>query len=256
MHEEIRHEKKPVIKLATSNHDDVSSQITDLTTINSLLRKLQKRHSLLTAHFANKWQPASTMLLEINLDEKYLVIDEFCPLQVNEESANGTKIRITGSNAGVSITFDSHIIDASEKNGNPYYKIPFPESIEYCERRQAHRVPVNISNPIKINFINQNDTLMHGELRDISLGGFSARLKDPIIENLEIGDLIPKCILQIPATGRIVCSAELRRKFEVLGTGIIIYGFMFDEMNPQDRRELEQLVAKMERNLMKMMKRD
>lgn len=253
LNEEIRLDNKPKIKLVQENNSD--DMIDDIDQIENALNKLQKQHTLFTAYINGKNHPCSSVLLETNREEQYLVIDEFCPKEINRKIAINDTVNISGSNAGVTINFSSKILAIAEQNDNPYYKIPFPQAIEYCQRRETHRVPVGITDPVKVVFVTEDNVLLHGELRDISIGGFSARLNHSIIEDFQPGDKLPKCILQMPKGSRIVSSVEIRRKFVNVGSGLPMMGVMFTNINKQDRRVLQQYIAKLERDLMKHMKR-
>ncbi len=241
------------IKLVNSSATD--SLLSEPERIEEILNKYKKKHALLTVEINDKRELCSSLFLEVNLHKQYLVIDEFCPNDINNNIKKNDYLTISCNNSGTYINFNGKILDVSEEEGAPYYKLSFPDVIEYSQRRQSHRVPINISSPIKVVFNTQNNLLMHGEIRDMSLGGFSARLNPPLVERFKPNDKIPKCIIQMPDNGRIVCSVEVRRMYINPSSGIPMMGCKFTDMNKQDRRSLQQTVAKLERDLMKHIKR-
>lgn len=249
----VRNKKKPAIKLIDKQLDN--SLVLDSDEIENILLKTEKNHALLTVEINENKNLHSSLILEVNTRQNYLVIDEFCPKQVNQSIAKGDKLDINCNYSGSSLRFLSEVLDSSEHNGNPYYKIVFPDVVEYSQRRQAHRVPVSISSNMKVTFTTENGSLMHGLIRDLSHGGFCARLNPPLVERFKPNDSIPKCIIQMPDNSIIVCSTDVRRMFLSTSTGIPMIGCRFAEMNAIDRKTLQQNIAKLERDLMKQIKR-
>ena len=241
--------KTPEVKRITNMDQD--SLIMDAEIIEKEMEKLQTKHTLLTVEIGSHPQYYSSLILECNARNGYLVLDEFYPDDINANIILGEQLDISSNNAGVSIRFVGEIEDIAEKRGAPYYKIGFPDIIEYSQRRQSHRIPVSLSAPIKVIFNTSNDMLLHGELRDLSLGGFSCRLTPPIMERLKPDDEIPKCILQMPDHSRIVCSVDVRRVFVSNTSGVPMLGCKFLNMNTPDERSLQSIHAKMERELMR-----
>ncbi len=253
LNEDIHLDRKPEIKLVhESDSDDL---VRDVDQIENILKKLLLQHTLFTAYVNGGAHPCSSLLLEMSQDKQYLVIDEFCPRNMNKDIRIKDRINISGSNAGVTINFSSQILDMAEQDGNPYYKIQFPKVIEYCQRRQSHRVPVGISDPVKVIFVTENNLMINGELRDVSLGGFSVRLNHSVSDDIQAGDELPKCILQMPKGSRIVCSVEVRRNYTNAGSNMPMMGAMITDINKQDKRVLQQFIAKLERDMMKHIKR-
>ena len=202
---------KPDMKLI--NEKQAESLVLDSKKIENILNKTQKSHALLTVQINDNKNICSSLLLEVNSRENYLVIDEFFPKEINQTLNLNEKLDISCHYSGSSLRFLGEILDVSEQNSSPYYKIPYPDIIEYSQRRQSHRVPISISSPIKVTFTTLNNALVHGELRDISYGGFCARLNPPLIERFKPNDQIPRCIVQMPDSSLIVCSIEVRRMF-------------------------------------------
>ena len=245
--------RKADIKLIKDNIGE--SLVLDEDEIDTALSKMEKNHALLTVELNDNKNICSSLILEINTRENYLVIDEFYPSSINNEIELGNSVDISCNHSGSYLRFVSKIIDKAEVNGNPYYKIPYPDVIEYSQRRQSYRVPISLSNPIKVSFTSQNNNAAHGVIRDISFGGFCARLTPPLNERFKPDDYIPKCVIQLPGNGVIVCSIEVRRIFLSTSTGIPMMGCRFVQMNPADKKTLQQSVTKLERDLMKKIKR-
>ncbi len=237
------------------NDKPVDSLVMDQEEIENILYKMQKNHALLTVEMNDGKILSSSMILEINIREQYLVIDEFFPKRLNKQIDINDNIEISCNHTGSSLRFMSQILAIAEKDNAPYYKIPFPDIVEYSQRRQSHRVPISMATPSKITFTTENNSVIHGILKDISYGGFCARLTPPISERFKPGSHIPKCILQLPSAGVIVCTSEVRRMFVSNGSGIPMMGCQFGDMNGPDRKSLQQTIVKLERELMKQIKR-
>lgn len=245
---------KPNLKII-DDKKPIESLVMEQDEIENILYKMQKNHALLTVEMNDGKTISSSMILEINIENEYLVIDEFFPKQINKHIELNDNIEISCNHTGSSLRFMSQIIAIAEKNNAPYYKIPFPDIVEYSQRRQSHRVPISMATPSKITFTTENHSIIHGILKDISFGGFCARLTPPIPERFKPGTHIPKCIVQLPEAGVIVCTSEVRRMFVSNGSGIPMIGCQFGNMNGPDRKSLQQAIVKLERELMKQIKR-
>ncbi len=101
----------------------------------------------------------------------------------------------------------------------------------------------------------ENDVLLHAELRDISLGGVSARINSPTTDALNVGDEIPTCIIHTPEGKKIVSSLEIARIEEGSSSQSLRVGARFIHISATDRQELSRLIAKLDRENVKKLKR-
>ena len=87
------------------------------------------------------------------------------------------------------------------------------------------------------------------------MGGVSARINSPVTETLAIGDEIPACIIHTPDGKKIVSSLEIARIQEGTSSQSLRVGARFIHIAATDRHELSKLIAKLDRENIRKLKR-
>ena len=232
-----------------------SISLTTIDDINLLLKKIFNHHSLLTISFEESDIYYGSTIIEINRDENYLVIDELYPEEGHQLIEVGKKIKITTQYCGALVYFSTTIEAIGSNDKAAYYKINIPESLEYHQRRSTYRVSTSISSPIPVNLVNKDEVLISAELRDISLGGVSLRVSPPQHITIEEGDYIPTCLIQVSDEKKILSSLDICHVIELKESGSLRVGAKFAEISKIDQREVEQLIATLDRAIIKKIKR-
>ena len=250
----------------SENKDDSSSgqkmpvqstsfRVENRSEVESLLKKLNKNHTLLSIRLGDNNKTFGSMLLEINLEQDYLVLDEIYPRHEIKKSLLNCKLAIDAQLDGIELEFRAQIQAIAEQEGVEYYKVSFPKSLFFYQRRASFRVGVGISTAIPVALSTIDDVLLHAELRDISLGGISARINTPVAGNFEVGQEIPTCVIQTSDNKKIVCSLEIARIEAQDNAQSIRIGARFIRLSSSDRHELSRFIAKLERENIKKLKR-
>lgn len=223
--------------------------------IQTLLSKTCKTHTLLTVVFDGINKEFGSMILEMNTDRNYLVLDELYPRNGINFPLLNEKLLISTQLEGIELSFSGVVEAISEKDGDEYYKVAIPKKLYYRQQRETYRVPISISTPLSAALSTEDDVLIHAELRDISLGGLCARLTTPAGEFLTTGIEIPTCIIQTPEGKKIVSSLEIVRVEETQPLRNQKIGARFISLGKADRYELSRLIAKLDRENIKNIKR-
>jgi len=234
---------------------NTSYRIKSKDEIQSFLTKLYKNHTLLSITVGKSNKVFGSVVLEVNMEKSYLVLDELYPRDEVRSSLLDQTISIETQIDRILLRFSSTIKAISEKDGAEYYKVKIPKYLYHHQRREYYRVPISISHPLPANLSTENNELLHAELRDLSIGGLSARLKSPPLEQLIIGDEIPTCIIQMPNKRKIVSAIEIVRIDKTKRLKNIQFGARFVGLNNADQRELSQAIAILDRERIKNLKR-
>jgi len=245
---DVAEDSRPGLEPETINES--TSVITTRTQIYRLLNRIFERHQLLTAELEHDDTQYSSMILEINEEEGYMVLDGFYPKIPAGIVAVKSGISAYTFLSGVEINFTSTIEAIADHTGEPYYKVPVPGKLLYFQKRQFLRVPVSMSNPIRIVLSDNRSLVSNGELRDLSVGGFSARLK-LIEQRYSIGDHIPGCMLYMPGDCRIFCAVEIRQVEPATATAPPRIGARFLDMRNSDQKIVEKFIAETDRSLVR-----
>jgi c-di-GMP-binding flagellar brake protein YcgR len=232
-----------------------SYRIKSRTEINSLLGKLLKYHSLLSIRIDDNPRTFGSMILEMHSEKRLLVLDELYPRNELKKSILKNKLSIEAQHEGIEIQFKVQVEAIAEKDEIEYYRVSYPDNVFHFQRRTSYRVNVGISDSVPVALSTENDILLHAELRDISLGGVSARINSPTTEVLAVGDEIPTCIIHMPNGRKIVSSLEIARIDEGTTSQSIRIGARFIHIAAADRQELSKLIARLDRENIKKIKR-
>ena len=229
--------------------------LTQRDEIVSLLNKINSKHSLLTIVLNTAEECFGSTILEINKEENYLVLDELYPIQGHELIKVGTEISLNAHHAGAFVNFTNTIEAIGSNDDAAYYKISIPGEIEYHQRRNTYRVTTSMSEPIPVNLVNEENVLVSAELRDISLGGVCLRLNDSSHVTFKDGDHIPTCLIQVSKDRKILSSLNICHVEKINETGSLRIGAEFGSISKFDQRELEHLIATLDREIIKKIKR-
>ncbi len=247
--EEIAPKKEPV------KQQKQITQIKRDDEIKALLKKIYQKHTLLTISIGSRDSYYGSTILEINHDNNYLVLDELYPQDGHELLETETPIIINTQYAGAFVRFKTRIDAIGGNDKAAYYRIPIPDSIDYHQRRNTFRVNTSIAETIPVNLVTEDEVMIKAELRDISLGGVSLRVREIPHVDLETDQHIPTCLIQLNEDKKILASLDICHIEQMSETGTLRIGGRFSSISKFDLRELEQLIAETERAIIKKIKR-
>ncbi len=220
-----------------------------------LLKKIHSKHSLLSILIKPHEEYFGSTIIEINNDENYLVIDELYPEEGHRKIEIGSQLSFNTQYSGASVNFSGTIEAIGENEKAAYYKIIIPKEVEYHQRRNTYRIAPNVNDPIYVNLVNEDEVLIKAEIKDLSHGGICLRINASPHLSINNGDLIPTCLIQVDKNRKILSSLNVCYVGKNKETGSIRIGAQFAEMSKIDRRELEHLIASLERAIIKKIKR-
>lgn len=239
----------------TDQTDLESIRLTTPDDINHLFKKIYSKHSLLSATVESSNECYGSTIIEINDDEHYLVIDELYPIEGHNKVDVGTNLSFNTQYAGAFVNFIGTVDAIGENEKAAYYKISIPEELEYHQRRNTYRIATSIRDPIQVNLINEDEVLIKAELRDISHGGLCLRVNASPHVSIKSGSHIQTCLIQVDKRRKILSSLNICHVEMIKQTGSLRIGAEFAIMSKADRRELEHLIATMERSIIQKIKR-
>ena len=234
---------------------NTSYRITSQSEIKALLEKLLVNHTLLSIRLDNRSRTFGSMILEVNNQQNYLVLDEFYPRNEITESLTGNHLLIETKLNGVDIRFKTFVTAVAEKDNTEYYKVSYPTYVHHHQRRATYRANVGVSDSIPLALSTTDNVLMHAELCDISLGGIHARIKSPMFDKLSVGSELPTCIIQGHNGKKIVSSLEVVRIEQNQAPRLPRMSAKFTRIAPRDKHELARLIATLDRENIKRLKR-
>jgi c-di-GMP-binding flagellar brake protein YcgR len=238
-----------IMASTTQEKDKLNGQfeaITSTTRIANLLQPLLQKRSILNVSLSGKNEKFSTALLQINSDNSFILLDELVPRHGNNVVTPSTDLFISAQISGIDLNFKSKIIEVGSNKGVALYKVAFPDTLNYHQRRKAFRAPVGPAHSYAITIKVPTGQHYEGELHDISVTGMCVRFPQKTI----LPDKWPKqttCEIHLP-TGK-----TLNAQFRVChiakdGSGKCIYlGGLFLQLDKSQQRTIEKFVIELQR---------
>ena len=224
----------------TGHHIQTPEQIV------SLLSQVHRAHSLLNIRLPDSETSFSSALLGIYDEHGFVVFDELTPRAGHRLLLQSHQMRVSGRLDGVELHFKAQLLEAREKGGVAYYKVAMPKSIYYRQRRQDYRVPSHAANirfhALRGRGINQ---VVRGHAHDLSRSGIGVLLEENV--DLMQGEVLASCILNIPGTGEISFSLEVRYCATSRSGAATRMGGRFCEIEPESQRKIVQCINDLER---------
>ncbi|HEX4975382.1 MAG TPA: PilZ domain-containing protein [Pseudomonadales bacterium] len=219
-----------------------------------LLNEILKAHILLNVSplgYDSDNKQASTMLLQTEPEQGFLVIDELSPREKNQEINSGSQLKIDGSIDGTHFSFTSAVQKILLDSDNiRSYQLVYPERVSTELQREAYRVNISVIKQLKVALYSQKDnTPLIGYLRDISSSGFRVEFKGKPEKQFSSRDAISKCVIHFPDDTRVECQAKVMHVGYNPDLDIYKLGCKFAELPGQSQRAVNRFINDMQREI-------
>jgi c-di-GMP-binding flagellar brake protein YcgR len=221
--------------------------ITSKSRIAAVLRPLLQKHSLVTATLGDSRKYYNTVLLEVDTEGQFLVLDELHPVEGHRLAATNKTLTLFTQLEGVNVNFTVKIIEIGSANNVAFYKMDFPESIRYRQRRSDYRVPVSSALSIPVEISSSNKESLTGELHDISAGGVCIRFPRKSSLPIDKTDEELQCAITLSDGKTIrsafrICHIALQEPANTL-----LVGGCFRQLDKTQHRAIERYVVELQR---------
>jgi len=238
---------RPEAEETISDHEEIATRLSLLLTSRATLGvSIEEGHEVYLSR-----------ALEIMPEAGYLVLDELTPAEGHRRLRSGSRLLVTARSRGTLLRFFCEVQDIAEDHGMAYYRLRWPRLIGMQQRRHHFRVFVPLSQRLPVLLSTDEDVCIQGELRDLSVSGFSARLPEQLTVRLVAGQVLPSCRLTLPELGQLIVPVELRyldpprdqrRSLRI--------GGRFLRISTQTERQLQKMVRAIEREAQRRGQRD
>ncbi len=230
-----------------------------------LLKRLENKHTPLKISFDAVADRYTSMVIAVNYKEGYFLLDEITPRWGDDLMAKAVPFNFESYHDGCRISASR--LQASGRairDGAPIYRVPFPESLHFLQRRKFYRAPVRRSLLIKVrigtypetdalheqeNPAQQEPVWVHeGLLRDLSAQGCQVDIEGDLSNTLEKNILFPVCHIIFPNGDLIDLSMFVRHIGYDEDKNISSLGCQFDELEPQKEQKISFVVTELQRD--------
>jgi c-di-GMP-binding flagellar brake protein YcgR len=239
--------KELILPPDNSRKNSAHELVTTQQQITDLLREVIDDRHLVTVNIKGSEEPYNSALFELNPEGGYVLLDELIPREGNSRLSQEKSLSVKACVNGVILTFPAEIQEASDDNGVPFYKLAFPEAIDYKHRREYHRISPPLDKAVTVHLLTTQGRLVSGELRNLSLGGLCVRLSRQASVGIRVGDIISRCVIALPNQKKIITSLEIRNYSGWQTKTSRRVGGRFIELSKADQEELQQFVLSWDR---------
>jgi len=234
-------------KVHYNNHYDI---VDNELKIYNLLKPATGIQNSLTVSIPNSEDNYRSELVNIDLNNKHIIIKKIDSRPVHDELLKHKSLLINCQYNGSDIKFSTSLIGLSGIN-NSEYIIKFPKTVRFLQRRNSHRVHISLATSISACFVNNNGEKFEGQLRDISTNGMRVQFTKMPVAVFHDHRSFPDCKIVFPDNDDIriefnVCHSQPHKTKK----GCTIGG-RFLELDGYQKRTIEKFIATLERKALR-----
>lgn len=232
-------------------HENNIERISSTELVAGYLRRLKDAHILLKVTIPNHSEICNTILVIINENENFIVLDKLHPESGHKAFMRENRCAIEAQHQGISMGFTAELEKLIDHDDSPAYRIRFPKEMLYHQKRSAFRAPLGARNEIKVMLSSEDGSEHAGTLCNISTGGFCVNLRKKTAEKLEVGEIFDTCRFTTNTGISIESAAEVRNIKIDDNKKSYRAGMRFVEISPQELRAVQRFVLTLEREQIK-----
>lgn len=221
--------------------------IEDPVKIRGLLDRIQANRGLLSIRIPSVAGTFNSMILEIDPENRWIMLDELHPEEGHAKFVAQKKLSVFSEFDGVDIRFDSTLSEVGSQSKIYFYKIHFPESLKYFQKRSAYRVRVLRATEIPVIIMVADGEYSKGSLYNISSGGLGIKFTRSLPKAFERGQVISECEIRFPDGEKFVCALEARHMMSIRNNDHALLGARFIKLNTVQQRTINRFIASLER---------
>jgi c-di-GMP-binding flagellar brake protein YcgR len=218
----------------------------------ALLKRFMGRHTTLSVSLAHSNEEYTSAIIKIDADEETLVLDELKPQRGHQLFLDVKQCTVEGYQKGEGINFKTQLLDSGTDNNIAFYKVALPQPIYHYTQRSNYRAPVPTTEDIAIFIQTPDQTVIEGEVKDISLGGVGFRLpRTDFTEQISPGTHIESCRIRLNFGESIRSTLEVRFARVDKDHNSVKIGARFCDLDKQYEKTLERFIIALDRERMK-----
>ncbi|WP_163831041.1 flagellar brake protein [Spartinivicinus ruber] len=223
----------------TSSYDSSNLQV---------LNKLCQEHSFIDVQPTDINQNYRSMILLVQPEENYLLIDELYPAPPQKVLEPGNLLDISCHDQGFRTRFQSSFLGCEHFENMPAYRLSMPIELQHGQRRMNFRVQIPPEDFIRVSLTGFGPVTASGRIIDLSNSGICLKLMGPPPDGLHRDGLVGNCIFKTTDDEQVkskllVTHLEFNRK-PITHT---IVGGKFMNMEPSIHKKLDRFIAKLQR---------
>lgn len=216
--------------------------------IDKILKNLTADRTLLTITFHDSSETYSSILLSVDKEKNHIILDEISPAEGHFLAINNVPFTISTREHGVFLSFQSKVLRHVDEDNLSYYYLPYPQDVNYTQRRKAYRVPLDKNNGLRADIFLPNHPRISAEVIDISVSGLRLMVKHNITGVIDSKRFIDQCLLIPQEMKPTPFSLEIKSSFYDMAQKSTLLCCQFVDINANDQLYLIELVGKLQQH--------
>lgn len=225
--------------------------LTKPESIYGLLNRLREHHIPVKLQFSTVEGSYSTIILKVDLKGRFFIIDQVTPNWGDRLMAKSSTFSFEAFYDGCRIASTKiRAVGKGVQDGQAIYKIPFPDELDYFQRRQFYRA--QIRRGVDVEAVLTSPELEEpaiGVLKDISAQGCQIRLEGDYQEALADQAIVENCLITFPNQLTISSSIQVRHVGYDEKQDCSYLGSLFAALDPMEERKISYAVAEIQREV-------
>lgn len=217
------------------------------TYVLTLLQSLIRRYELVSVMLPGSEARFTSTVLSVDPQSNTLLLDAIFPQIGHEQLLQAGEVQLFAHMGGGAMEFSARLAGVEEADSLIYYRLHLPETLNYMQRREGHRIVVaKLEIPAEV--YDLRGASHPARVYDISSSGISFFVsKSNDLPSKEVF----QCVLHFPGESSLSCKVEFCDRRSA-GSNIDIVGGSFVGLDAQKEHILQRCTADLERRLLRM----
>lgn len=212
-----------------------------------MLHEAQQRRDFVEVTIEGSDAVYQSIILELDPDERTILIDEFFPAGFRGMPGQLIHVRIRQA-AGRALLFTTSITESHVHEDTPLYVLTMPLFLDTDQRRGAYRLPVTEDWPVESTFISPDRELLNARIRNVSATGLCMEIKGVLEDEFQRDDELSHVAFDF-AGNHYDCGLKIKNILtEEDPIDHTLIGAEFINFPPGEGRLLERTIMRMQRD--------
>lgn len=183
-----------------------------------VLRQIAAHRAMTTAYFGNTRDFLLTTVIEVSADNRHVFLDLGADEEFNARALKEEHLLCATQLEKVKIQFPLKNMERTEHDGFPAMRAPLPATLLRLQRREYYRLATPSIDSLNCQIPLPGGRKINARVLDISGGGV-AIIAPPEGNDLELDKVFDNCRLDLPDSGPIIVSIQIRNLFRMKTRG-------------------------------------
>lgn len=231
------------------NPDESGQILTDTDSIFRALKALELNRSPIGIRFSNSRKTThNSLILDVSQDTQSFVLDELTPDDGGRRLGVGEPFTLSGNYDGIHTMIKDIRVNAAQRQPDGTFRIKFPKSLYYRQRRQSFRAPVGRGIKAMAQLkSSKREQELSAHITNLSPNGIGCRFSGFVKPNLTKGEMFELCHLNINGNFDMHCALITKHPHYDRITDTTHCGFEFNQLTPHQQKSVNRYVLELQR---------